>query len=169
MHDHCHHGPLAPCHDPQLLQNVCRVAKFLETRGLTEKALEVAQDADYRFELALQLDNVDVAVEIAEELGSETRWKQLGELALADGKLALAERCLNASSDLSGMLLMHSATGNREGMQVFTTSVAARIFGRFGYVYAAVRLDDAQTWRCNCACGPVMHILTICRLGPEKN
>ena len=107
---------------------MCRVAKFLETRGLTEKALQVAQDADYRFELALQLDNVDVAVEIAEELGSETRWKQLGELALADGKLALAERCLNASNDLSGMLLMHSATGNREGMQACTTSVAAPIF-----------------------------------------
>ena len=52
------------------------MAKFLEARGLVAKALEVARDADYRFELALQLDNVDVAVEIAEELGSETRWKQ---------------------------------------------------------------------------------------------
>ena len=56
----------------------CRVAKFLEARGLTEKALEVAKDADYRFELALQLDKIDTAVAIAEELGSDTRWKQLG-------------------------------------------------------------------------------------------
>jgi coatomer subunit beta' len=97
----------------------CRVAKFLEARGHVEKALEIAQDADYRFELAVQLDKVDVAVSIAEQLGSETRWKQLGEMALADGRLELAERCLGQAGDVSGMLLMHSATGNHEGMKVW--------------------------------------------------
>ena len=40
------------------------------------------------------------------------------ELALADGRLELGERCLRASGDLSGMMLMHSATGNRAGMEV---------------------------------------------------
>ncbi len=31
------------------------VAKFLESRGMPEQALEVATDADYRFELAVQV------------------------------------------------------------------------------------------------------------------
>lgn len=66
----------------------------------------------------MQLDKVDVAVGIAEQLKSEARWKQLGEMALADGRLELAESCLRQSGDVSGMLLMHSATGNREGMRV---------------------------------------------------
>lgn len=99
---------------------MCRVAKFLETRGEPAKALEVACDPDYRFELAVTLNNFDVATAIAEQLGSESRWKQLGEMALADGRLALAERCLDRSGDLSGQMLMHTATGNRTGMQVQT-------------------------------------------------
>jgi coatomer subunit beta' len=95
-----------------------RVAKFLEARGHVAKALEIARDKDYKFELALQLNDIDAAVAIAEALQSEARWKQLGELALSDGRLALAERALRAAGDLSGMMLIHSATGNRRGMQV---------------------------------------------------
>jgi hypothetical protein len=34
------------------------------------------------------------------------------------GKLALAERCLQQSGDMSGQMLMHSATGNHAGMEV---------------------------------------------------
>lgn len=95
-----------------------RVAKFLEGRGDVAKALEVARDADYRFDLAVQLNDFDVAVGIAEELASPARWKQLGEMALSDGRLPLAQRCLSHSGDLSGMMLMFTATGNRTGMRV---------------------------------------------------
>jgi coatomer subunit beta' len=97
---------------------IFRVAKFLEARGHVEKALEVVRDPDYRFELAVQLNNFDIATSIAEQLASESRWKQLGEMALSDGRLELAERCLEKSGDFSGMMLMHSATGNRKGMAV---------------------------------------------------
>jgi coatomer subunit beta' len=37
------------------------VAHFLESRGMTEDALEVATDPDYRFELAIQLGRLAVA------------------------------------------------------------------------------------------------------------
>lgn len=37
------------------------VARFLESRGSIEEALEVATDPDYRFELAIQLGKLDVA------------------------------------------------------------------------------------------------------------
>lgn len=83
-----------------------------------QKALEVAHDPDYRFELAITMNSFDIAKSIAEQLASETRWKQLGEMALADGRLALAEQCLEKSTDLSGQMLMFTATGNRAGMQV---------------------------------------------------
>ena len=40
----------------RLLQDqMNNVAKFLESRGMPEQALEVATDADYRFELAVQV------------------------------------------------------------------------------------------------------------------
>lgn len=37
------------------------VARFLESRGMMEDALEVATDPDYRFELAIQLGKLDIA------------------------------------------------------------------------------------------------------------
>lgn len=64
-----------------------QVAHFLDNRGLPEKALEIATDVDYRFELAVQLGMLDTALEIAQASESEAKWRQLGELALSSGKL----------------------------------------------------------------------------------
>ena len=63
------------------------VARFLEARGRTADALDVATDPDYRFELAVQLSKLDVALEIAETADSESKWRQLSELAMSSGKL----------------------------------------------------------------------------------
>lgn len=40
---------------------IASVARFLESRGMIEEALEVATDPDYRFELAMQLGRLEVA------------------------------------------------------------------------------------------------------------
>jgi len=63
------------------------VARFLEGRGLVSEALYIATDPDYRFELAVQLGELDLALSIAGESGTEHKWRQLGELALSAGKL----------------------------------------------------------------------------------
>lgn len=63
------------------------VAKFLEGRGLVAEALAVATDPDYRFELAVQLGELETALAIAGEADSESKWRQLGELAMSAGKL----------------------------------------------------------------------------------
>lgn len=63
------------------------MAHFLESRGQSEKALEIATEPDYKFELAVNLGRLDLALEFAEGSESEAKWKQLGELALSSGKL----------------------------------------------------------------------------------
>eukprot|EP00240_Pyramimonas_obovata_P003366 CAMPEP_0118928502 /NCGR_PEP_ID=MMETSP1169-20130426/5726_1 /TAXON_ID=36882 /ORGANISM="Pyramimonas obovata, Strain CCMP722" /LENGTH=852 /DNA_ID=CAMNT_0006870485 /DNA_START=138 /DNA_END=2692 /DNA_ORIENTATION=- len=93
------------------------LARFLEARGLTKEALQVATEPDYKFELAIQLGELAVAQEIAETTGTEAKWKQLGELAMSSGELALAESCLTRACDLSGLLLMFSSTGSAAGME----------------------------------------------------
>nr|GMD37286.1 coatomer subunit beta'-2 isoform X1 [Ipomoea batatas] len=92
------------------------VARFLESRGMVEEALEVATDPDYRFELAIQLGMLDIAKEIALVAHSESKWKQLGELAMSSGMLELAEQCLKQANDLSGLLLLYSSLGDAEGI-----------------------------------------------------
>uniref|UniRef100_A0A2N9FTN9 Coatomer subunit beta' n=1 Tax=Fagus sylvatica TaxID=28930 RepID=A0A2N9FTN9_FAGSY len=92
------------------------VARFLESRGMIEDSLEVATDPDYRFELAIQLGRLEVAKSIASEVQSESKWKQLGELAMSSGKLEMAEECLKRAMDLSGLLLLYSSLGDAEGI-----------------------------------------------------
>ncbi|XP_076911658.1 coatomer subunit beta'-2-like [Bidens hawaiensis] len=90
------------------------VARFLESRGMTEEALEVSTDPDYRFELAIQLGKLEIAKDIALVAQSESKWKQLGELAMSSGMLDMAEECLKHANDLSGLLLLYSSLGDAE-------------------------------------------------------
>ncbi|KAL6628941.1 hypothetical protein ACP70R_028706 [Stipagrostis hirtigluma subsp. patula] len=92
------------------------VARFLESRGMLEEALEIATDTNYRFDLAVQLGRLEIAKAIAIEVQSESKWKQLGELAMSSGKLDMAEECLRHATDLSGLLLLYSSLGDAEGI-----------------------------------------------------
>lgn len=93
------------------------VAQFLESRNMLEEALAIVTDPDYKFDLAVQLGRLEVAKAIAEESQSESKWKQLGELAMSSGKLDVAEECLTRAEDLSGLLLLYSSLGNSFGMK----------------------------------------------------
>jgi coatomer subunit beta' len=97
------------------------VAHFLESRGMIEDALEVATDPDYRFELAIQLGKLDIAKEIAAVAQSESKWKQLGELAMSKGMIEMAENCLKHAKDLSGLLLLYSSLGDAEEISKLAT------------------------------------------------
>ncbi|KAF3441935.1 hypothetical protein FNV43_RR15851 [Rhamnella rubrinervis] len=93
------------------------VARFLESRNMLEEALAVATDPDYRFDLAIQLGKLETAREIAIGAQSESKWKQLGALALSRGKLEMAEDCLSHGKDFSGLLLLYSSLGDAQGIQ----------------------------------------------------
>ncbi|MEW5308232.1 MAG: hypothetical protein WDW38_000207 [Sanguina aurantia] len=101
------------------------VARFLEAKGFVAEALEVATDPEYRFDLAIQLGNLDVAQSIAVALDSEVKWKQLGELAISSGRMAVAEQCLQYGKDFSGLLLLYSAQANRAGLTSLAASATA--------------------------------------------
>eukprot|EP01121_Diplochlamys_sp_Union-15-3_P002556 TRINITY_DN1226_c0_g1_i1.p1 TRINITY_DN1226_c0_g1~~TRINITY_DN1226_c0_g1_i1.p1 ORF type:complete len:1025 (-),score=223.71 TRINITY_DN1226_c0_g1_i1:90-3164(-) len=93
-----------------------KIAQFLEAQGFLKTALEVSQDPDHKFELAVKLEDLDSALTIAKEAGSEQKWKQLGDLAINSSKFSLAEECLKNAEDVSGLLLLYTAQGNAEGM-----------------------------------------------------
>ncbi|EFJ43300.1 hypothetical protein VOLCADRAFT_106879 [Volvox carteri f. nagariensis] len=101
------------------------VARFLEAKGMLSTALQVATDQDYRFDLAVQLGDLEVAQEIAVTLDSTAKWKQLGEMALTAGKLDLAAECLTRASDFSGLLMLAAARGDRTGMAAVAAAATA--------------------------------------------
>lgn len=101
-----------------------KIARFLEGQGLKELALDVTTDHEQRFELALSLDRLDVALEIARTLDSESKWKVVGDAALAAWDFPLAEECFTKAKDFSSLLLLHTSTGNADGLHDLAVSAA---------------------------------------------
>jgi Coatomer WD associated region len=54
-----------------------------------------------------------------------TQHCRLGDLALTECDLPLVEKCATNSSDLGGLLLLHSAMGNSDGMAALAATAAA--------------------------------------------
>jgi len=101
------------------------VARFLESQGFKEEALAVTTDHDHKFDLALELNQIDVAHNLIletpeDDIGTtETtaKWKRLADAALKNNDFELAEAASIASDDFSGLLLLYSALGNLSGME----------------------------------------------------
>ena len=139
------------------------VARFLEARGHVAQALQIATDPEYRFELALALGDVDTAHGIAEQLGSEQKWKQLAELALAAGDLARAEPCLWKAADLSGLLLLYSCTGDAAGMARLGDAAAAAGKHNVAFVCLLLQRRTPDCVRLLSACGRLPEAAFVAR------
>lgn len=74
--------------------------------------LQVSTDLEHRFELALQIGNLEVAVELARESDSPQKWAQLAEVASSKNKFDLVQECLEKANDFGGLLLLATSSGN---------------------------------------------------------
>lgn len=96
-----------------------RVARFLEGRDLKELALEVTTDPDHKFDLSLQLDDLDKALDIVREvpeLEAEMKWKSLGDRALATWRFDLARESFEKAGDLNALMLLLLSIGDRQAL-----------------------------------------------------
>lgn len=94
-----------------------KIARFLEGQGYKEQALEIATDAEHRFDLALSLNRLDTALELAREAGIEHKWKTVGDAALSAWNLSLAQECFENAKDLSSLLLLYTSSASEEGLR----------------------------------------------------
>eukprot|EP00468_Gymnochlora_sp_CCMP2014_P011283 CAMPEP_0167764362 /NCGR_PEP_ID=MMETSP0110_2-20121227/13982_1 /TAXON_ID=629695 /ORGANISM="Gymnochlora sp., Strain CCMP2014" /LENGTH=997 /DNA_ID=CAMNT_0007651741 /DNA_START=35 /DNA_END=3028 /DNA_ORIENTATION=+ len=95
-----------------------KIARFLEGQELKELALKVSRDPDHRFDLALQLKKLDEVKKIVVAYPSEAKWKQLGDLALAESfDLKLTEECFTKAKDFGGLLLLYTSLGSGQGVR----------------------------------------------------
>lgn len=94
-----------------------KIARFLEGQGYKEIALDIATDPEHRFDLALSLNNLDIALSIAREADVEHKWKTVGDAALTAWNIALAEECFSNANDLGSLLLLYSSSSNADGLR----------------------------------------------------
>lgn len=93
-----------------------KIARFLEGQGHKELALEVATDPEHKFELALGLNQLEIALELAKVADVEHKWKTVGDAALTVWDVALAQECFTHARDLGSLLLLYSSTSDRDGL-----------------------------------------------------
>lgn len=91
-----------------------RVAHFLEKQGFKKQALQVSTDPDHKFDLALQIGDLDTAVVLARESENPQKWSQLAEVATSKNKFDLVKECLYRANDFGGLLLLATSTGDGE-------------------------------------------------------
>ena len=101
-----------------------KIARFLEGQGHKELALEVATDPEQKFDLALALGNLSLALELAKEANAEHKWKTVGDAALAGWDLTVAAECFTNAKDLGSLLLLHSSTGDRDGLRALSVQAS---------------------------------------------
>jgi coatomer subunit beta' len=95
-----------------------KIARFLEGQGFKEEALEISTDSEHRFDLALGLGKLDIALAIAEKEGAgDHKWRAVGDKALEGWDVKTAESCFWQAKDLGSLLLLYSASGDRDGLR----------------------------------------------------
>ena len=103
-----------------------KIARFLEGQGEKQLALEVTKDQEHRFDLALALNNLPIALEIARKRSVEHRWKIVGDAAMTAYDLKEAENCFEKAKDLGSLLLLYTATSDQDGLEALTTMAEAQ-------------------------------------------
>ncbi|KAJ7203291.1 coatomer WD associated region-domain-containing protein [Mycena pura] len=125
-----------------------KVARFLEGKGLKELALQLTTDQDHKFDLALQLDNLDTALDIARtvpEVEAELKWKSLGDRALAVWRFELARECFEKGNDLSALMLLLLAIGGWLSLTGFIASFSTVEKGQNNLAFAILlQLGDSH-------------------------
>lgn len=98
-----------------------KIARFLEGQGYKDQALEIATDSEHRFELALGLGQLQIALQLAREADVEHKWKTVGDAALTAWDLALAVECFKHARDLSSLLLLYTSSADASGLRELAT------------------------------------------------
>lgn len=93
-----------------------KIARFLEGQGEKELALEVATDPEHKFDLALSLNQLDIALDLAKTADVDHKWKTLGDAGLAAWDVPLATECFVNAKDLGSLLLVYTSTCDRSGL-----------------------------------------------------
>ena len=113
-----------------------KIARFLESQGHKELALEVATDPEHRFELALGLNNLPIALEIAKEQDTEHKYKMVGDAAMSAWDLKTAEEMFVLAKDIGSLLLLYTSSGDKAKLDKLATQ--AEDAGSHNVAFAAL-------------------------------
>ncbi|CDK25116.1 unnamed protein product [Kuraishia capsulata CBS 1993] len=84
---------------------------YLQKAGYPEIALQFVEDAETRFDLAIECDNLTIALEEAKKLNDKQIWEKLGNKALAQGNVSIVELVFQQLTQLDKLSFFYLITG----------------------------------------------------------
>ncbi|EDV98709.1 coatomer subunit beta' [Drosophila grimshawi] len=118
-----------------------RVAHFLEKQGFKEQALQVSTDADHKFDLALQIGELEIALKLAREAENSQKWSQLADVAARKNNMALVKECMQKANDFSGLLLLSTASSDAQMLEEVGATSSAQGRHNIAFLAAFLRSD----------------------------
>ncbi|ETW49634.1 hypothetical protein PFMALIP_02342 [Plasmodium falciparum MaliPS096_E11] len=107
---------------PESLYN--KLSLFLEKMGYKNKALNICNDLEKKFELSLSIGNLQLCVDIINELERKendsfvhNKYKKLGDTALVYNDIPMAIYCYKKTNDFSSLLIILSTLGDKIGIE----------------------------------------------------
>lgn len=118
------------------------IISYLQDKGYPEVALHFVHDSKTRFKLALACGNIQVAMNVAYDLGDDA-WRQLGVEALRQGNHEVVEMCYQKTKEFERLSFLYLLTGNTEKLRKMLKIAEMRgdVMSRF---HNALFLGDAE-------------------------
>jgi coatomer protein complex subunit alpha (xenin) len=92
------------------------IISYLQEKGFPEVALHFVHDSKTRFKLALACGNIQVAMNVAHDLGDDA-WRQLGVEALRQGNHEVVEMSYQKTKEFEKLSFLYLLTGNMEKLR----------------------------------------------------
>lgn len=117
------------------------VISYLQEKGYPEVALHFVTDLKMKFKLALACGNIQIAMNVAYELGDDA-WRQLAVEALRQGNHEVVEMAYQKTKEFEKLSFLYLITGNTEKLRKMLKIAEMRndVMSRF---HNALYLGDA--------------------------
>ena len=98
-----------------------QLSRFFEKLGYLSLSYSLSQDFDSKFLISITSKNLTQAYSLlskyetenpSTKLANATKWKKLGDLALTNWNIKLAQDCYTAANDHASLLLLLSSSNN---------------------------------------------------------
>jgi len=118
------------------------IISYLQEKGYPEVALHFVHDNKTRFKLALACGNIQVAMNVAHDLGDDA-WRQLGVEALRQGNHEVVEMAYQKTKEFDSLSFLYLLTGNTEKLRKMQ-KIAEMRGDAMSCVHNALYLGDAE-------------------------
>ncbi|OAF65695.1 hypothetical protein A3Q56_06595, partial [Intoshia linei] len=120
------------------------IAEFLHAQNFKKQALAVATDLEFKFILALEIEDIELSYDLAKQLDSKDNWMRLSEVVERSGHINILLECLEKMEDLPGQFFYAKMLGSKDMLaKVAKKAYTEKHFNiTFISYFISGRLDD---------------------------